>query len=114
MKGMQSGVGPTTAEWQKNKKREKNSDVKKETNLEAKDRAKDLQLGQGQDQEPIILDEGQDKELTLCTYVNVNYITQVVVSVHNAKWIIIVIRQTGKHTAANRFKLHNSIMTKYM
>jgi len=34
----------------KNKKGEKNSDVKKDTNLEAKDRAKDLQLGQGQDQ----------------------------------------------------------------
>jgi len=69
----------------KNKKGEKNSDVKKDTNLEAKDRAKDLQLGQGQDQEPIIQVEGQDKELTLCTCVNVNYITQVVVSVHNAK-----------------------------
>jgi len=56
----------------KTKKGEKNSDVKKDKNLEAKDRAKDLQLDQGQDQEPIIQDEGQDKGLTLCTYVNVN------------------------------------------
>jgi len=72
MKGIESGVGGQRQNDKKTRKERKNSDVNKDTNLEAKDRAKDLQLGQGQDQEPIIQDEGQDKGLTLCTYVNVN------------------------------------------